>query len=115
MSKYEVVFYQNKAGKIPVLDFIKKLNTKDQAKIAWTLNLLSEHGKSLPLPYLKFLHGTKQLWELRPKNYRIFLSFLPESQLILLHGIIKKTNKTPPKDLELSITRLTDYKRRNSL
>jgi phage-related protein len=109
MSKFEIIFYQTLSGKNPILDFIKKLNSKDQAKIAWTIDLLAEHGRFLPLPYLKSLQNAGNLWELRPKNYRIFLSFLQKRNIILLHAIIKKTNKTPIKEITLSTKRLADY------
>lgn len=112
MSKFEVIFYQNRSRKIQILDFINKLTVKDKAKITWILKLLMQYGKSLSNPYLKFLRNSKNIWELRPKNYRIFLSFIEEKNIILLHIIVKKTNKTPKKDIELAQKRLDEYLRR---
>ena len=113
MSKYEIIFYQSKSGKNQILDFINKLMIKDKAKITWILELLIQHGKSLSHPYLKFLKNSQDIWELRPKNYRIFLSFIEEKNIILLHIIVKKTNKTPKKDIKLAQKRLNEYLRRN--
>ena len=113
MSKCEIIFYQTRSGKNPLLDFIKKLSSKDQAKIAWIIGLLAEHGRFLPLPYLKSLSNADNIYELRPKNYRIFLSFLQRKNVILLHAIIKKTNKTPQKELSLASKRLKDYLERS--
>ncbi len=108
MSKFEITFYLNRNGKNQVLDFINELPIKDQTKIFWTIDLLSMYGRSLKYPYLKYLQGSKNIWELRSKSYRIFLSFIKEKNIILLHIIIKKTNKTPKKDIELAEKRLND-------
>jgi phage-related protein len=44
--------------------------------------------------------------------FRIFY-FLPENnKVILLHGIVKKKQKTPQKELEIALDRMRDYLRR---
>jgi len=112
-----IVFYLQASGRSPVEEFIDALPEKDQAKIAWTIDLLTKHGMNLPQPYLKRLAGTKNLWELRiafgGKAYRIFLSPIPPKRNILLHAIVKKKQKTPTKDIETAENRLHDFLKRS--
>lgn len=46
----------------------------------------------------------RELWELRAKRVRIFL-LISGNTGIAVHGIIKKTQKTPRKDIELAESR----------
>ena len=54
------------------------------------------------------------LWEIRSeiKNgiSRVFFTFINE-EIILLHGIVKKTQKTPPKEIDVATERLKVFKR----
>ena len=106
---WKVVYYQTKRGKEIVKEFINSQPNKKRAKIIWMIKLLKEHGKVLPKTYLKRLTGSKNLWELRPGFYRIFLSFIQEKNILLIHAIIKKTQKTPKKDIKLVKKRLNEY------
>ena len=111
MNSWKIVFYRTARGKEPVSEFIRDLGKRDQGKIIWTVDLLKEHGTSLPAPYLKRLTRINKLWELRTKQYRIFLSFLPKKNIILIHAIKKKTAKTPKKDLQLAEQRLKEIEK----
>lgn len=64
---------------------------------------------ALGQPYLKQLTGVKKLWELRAERYRIFLTPLKQKNILLIHAIIKKTQKTPKKELKLAVKRLKEY------
>jgi len=70
------------------------------------LNGLSEeeYGQILPAKYLKRMAGTKELWELRAKRIRIFI-VISGNIGIAVHGIIKKSQKTPKQDIELAVKR----------
>jgi len=48
-------------------------------------------------PYLKYI--TDDIWELRPKKVRIFLSYLGDDKFILLNYFIKKTKRTPIREI----------------
>lgn len=73
-------------------------------KITSYLNLLSEYGIKIGEPYVKYL-GNK-LWELRPLKNRIIFFFFEGNTIILLHIFIKKTRKTPTKELEIAKSRM---------
>jgi len=109
MESWTVIFYQTLRGEEPVKEFIDKLEIKQQAKIYSHLGLLKQYGLNLPSTYLKKLSGTKKLWELRVGSWRIFLSPVAQKNILLIHMIIKKSNKTPKKDLKLSQNRLQDF------
>jgi phage-related protein len=109
---YEVIYYSEN-NKIPVLDFLKQLNPKDQAKILREIDLLTEFGFSLGMPHIKKMSGTKDLWELRIKqssnNFRIFYFYYKNNKFILLHGFLKKSQKTPIQEISIALKRRTKF------
>jgi len=79
--------------------FIEKLNEKEIAKTIRTIELLEEFGNSLGMPHSK--HIDDGLLELRirgKREIRIFYCF-NKTKAVLLHAFIKKTQKTPEKEL----------------
>lgn len=106
----DVKFYKTTDGYCPVLDFIDGLSGKAARKVTWTLSLLEEL-ESLPSTYFKKLVNTDGIWEVRVSSgsdiYRIFSFFAGNSVVILTHGLVKKTQKTPPGEIE----RAEAYKR----
>jgi len=109
LNKWQIIFYQTLRGDEPVKDFICGLSVKQQAKIYSHLDLLKEYGLNLSPTYLKKLAGTKRLWELKISSWRIFLSLFEQRNILLIHMIAKKTNKTPKRDLEICQKRLHDF------
>ena len=95
---YDIIYY-DKNGKCPVLDFLLSLPKKDQAKILREIDLLEEFGLSLGMPHIKQSSN----------NYRVFYFTLAEKKIVLLHGIKKKTQKTPKKELSIALTRKSDF------
>lgn len=115
---YEVEFYQKENGDIPVMDFLLSLQPKMRAKAFSEIELLKKHGSDLREPYVKPIKGDKNkgLYELRIKFSsdisRIFYFSFEKNTFILLNGFIKKSNKTPEKELEKAIKYKNDYERR---
>lgn len=119
---FDIEFYAMENGKQPVADFIKSLSPKESAKIIRDLDLLQEFGYNLHYPYVDTIKGEKYkgLLELRTKLasniFRIFYFVVicvdkeqQKHKAILLHGIQKKSNKTPKKDLEIALERMKNY------
>ena len=108
--KREVLFYQTDDGRCPVREFLDDLPGKTAQKIIWTLSLLEELD-SLPSIYFKKLVNTDDIWEVRVSlgsdAYRIFCFFAGNSIVVLTHGLNKKTQKTPFREIE----RAESYKR----
>jgi phage-related protein len=116
--EYTVELYEKVDGKTPVLEFILTLNPKQQAKIYREIDLLEKFGSDLHYPHVDSIKGDKYrgLRELRislgSNIFRIFF-FLPKNNLaILLHGIQKKKQKTPKKELDIALDRKDEYLRR---
>ena len=59
------------------------------------------------MPVTRHLDG--DIWELRPLNNRIFYAYYKDGKFILLHHFVKKTQKTPKKELEQAIRNYNDY------
>jgi len=119
--EYKIELYEKTDGKTPVLEFILSLEPKQQAKIYREIDLLEKFGNELHYPHVDTIKGKKYngLWELRiefaSNIFRIFY-FLPENnKVILLHGIVKKKQKTPKKELDTALDRMKEYLRREKL
>lgn len=116
---YNLEFYQKENGEIPVRDFLYSLSPKLRAKAFSDIELLKEMGNELREPYIKYMKGKKNqgLIELRIKFAhdiaRIFYFTYYNNTFVLLHGFIKKSMKTPEKELVKARNYMDDYKRRN--
>ena len=110
--------YEKSDNKIPVLDFILGLNPKQQAKIYREIDLLEKFGSDFHFPHVDSIKGDKYkgLLELRIELssdiFRIFFFLFNGNNAILLHGIVKKKQKTPSKELDVALERMKEYNRR---
>ena len=99
------VFWKEINDKEPVRDWLKSL-TKHQKKIIGEDIKTVEMGWPLGMPLVKNL--SKGIWEVRCnfKNGIARILFkMYENQMVLLHGFIKKSQKTPSKDLTIALKR----------
>ena len=98
-----IVFYETEAGKCPVRDFLDSLPGKAAKKVTWVLNLV-EDLEIVPSSYFKKLVGSGEIWECRiqygSNAYRIFCFFAEHKVVVLTHGIIKKSQKTPQDEIK---------------
>ena len=86
--------------------FIKSLEESTIAKVLRTIELLEEYGPQLAMPHSKKIENN--LFELRirgQQEIRIFYTF-HKSSAILLHGFVKKSEKTPKKEIKTALQRL---------
>jgi phage-related protein len=115
---WEIEFYQKENGEIPVEDFLLSLNPKLRAKAYSDILLLKKLGNNIREPFSAVIKGEryKGLFELRVKFStditRIFYFLYENNTFILLHGFVKKTNKTPERELEKALKYKLDYERR---
>lgn len=68
---------------------------------------LQEYGLSAIIPNVKKLSGTP-LWEIRilgQDNIRILYVTIEKNAILVLHGFIKKKQKTPPKEIKIALLR----------
>ena len=84
-------------------DFISSLDRSTYAKTLRTTDLLGKFGNHLRMPYSKSLGSN--IFELRvrgQKEVRLLYCFYNKKAFIL-HGFIKKTEKTPQKEILVAI------------
>ena len=117
---YEIDFYRDAKGNVPVKEYIIGLrktankNKNDRirlGKIDYYLQALERYGTTAGEPFVKFIEDG--IWELRPTNDRIFFFYWKDGKYILLHHFLKKTQKTPPREIEQAIRNRNDYLRRS--
>jgi len=86
--------------------FIKSLQKPTIAKLLRTIDLLEKFGQKLGLPHTKKI--STRLFELRvpgKQEVRIFYSF-HKSQIFLLHGFVKKSQKIPRREIRVALQKL---------
>ena len=103
-----VVFYRTISGAEPVREWLKALDREDRRRIGVDLKTV-QYGWPLGMPLVRKLEPG--LWETRSRLDRRtarILFTVSEQRMILLHGFIKKSQKTPPVDLNLARRRCRD-------
>lgn len=113
---FDVVYFKNEKGECPLLEYFQMLvNTgrvKDLAIIQAKINLLKDYGYELPkisTNHAKHIEG--KLYELRPGDNRILYFYYDQGTYVLLHAFMKKTNKTPPQEIEKAKNEIKEYER----
>lgn len=74
------------------------------------IELLSQQGTRAGQPYIKYLDA--EIWELRPLRDRILFVAWLDGSFVLLHHFVKKTQKTPKREIEKAKRELQDLKER---
>jgi phage-related protein len=86
--------------------FIESLPLAERAALRARIGFLSEVGNRAREPLSKSLGGG--LFELRARASRIFYCFKAGGTIVLLHGFIKKSQKTPGRELEVALKRMKE-------
>ena len=114
----KVFFYRDKNEKEPVAEYLEELaGKKDKdsrikaGKINDYIQYLEAEGTRAGEPYVKHLDG--EIWELRPLRDRILFAAWIGDRFILLHHFMKRTQKTPRREIEQAKRSLADYRERN--
>lgn len=86
--------------------FIKTLEKSTQSKVVRGIELIEQYGQNLGMPHVKKI--TASLYELRIRGQQEVRIFYAENhgRAILLHGFVKKTKKTPQREIETAQKRL---------
>ena len=111
---FQIEFYETEQGIQPAKEFLLSLDTKMRAKMVNTISILQDNGYALREPYSKYL--SEGIFELRARVgsdiTRVLYFFYIDSRIVLTNGFIKKTNKTPIKEIEKAKKYRTDYLKR---
>jgi len=64
-------------------------------------------------PFVKSIHGVRKLAEIRVRvssdSYRVFFFTHTGRKMVLLHGFVKKSQKTPAREIHIAQQRMQDY------
>ncbi|MDR2885143.1 MAG: type II toxin-antitoxin system RelE/ParE family toxin [Deferribacteraceae bacterium] len=114
---YKVYLYEDESGNSPIYDYIQDLSKRTDKSSRINLNKIREyvkylrlHGQAAGEPFIKHIDG--DIWELRPIRNRILFAAWSDNGFILLHHFIKKTQKTPAREIEQAKRNLKDIKER---
>jgi len=115
---HEIYFYEDRHGNSPVYDYIQSLSRRsdksnriNHGKMNDYIETLGIHGKAAGEPYIKHVEG--DIWELRPIRNRVFFASWEGDGFILLHHFVKKSQKTPSRELEQAKRNLADIRERS--
>jgi len=105
-KRIRAVFFCTAAGTEPVRDWLKGLSKKDRTLIGKDV-MKVEYGWPLGMPVCRPLgNGLYEIrTDLSSRRIARVLFFIYRNQMVLLHGFIKKDQKTPKKDLTLARNR----------
>ncbi len=94
--------------------WLKGLPDKDRRIIGLDIATV-EYGWPVGMPICRAITGRRGLWEIRSSlpggQIARVLFCIRRGQLVLLHGFVKKTNKTPDSDLDLAMKRKKEVDR----
>ena len=96
--------------------FILDLPPSLAAKYFRLTDLMLEFGSNLGMPHSRAM--SDGLFELRVKGQegitRVFYCTVVDKRILMLHGFIKKSQKTPAKELKVARSRLLEVKNNES-
>ncbi len=110
---HDIYFYKDRNGNEPVKEYLAELAAKKDKDSRIKLNKIRDYMKTLSVygtqagePYIKHLDG--EIWELRPLRDRILFVAWVNGSYVLLHQFMKKTQKTPAREIEKAKRELAD-------
>ena len=112
----EVLFYKTPGGKEPVREWMLQLDKDDRYIMGVDLKTV-EFGWPLGMPLVRSMKSHDGLWEVRSNisgnSIARVLFTVHGARMVLLHGFVKKTQKTPKSDLDLADDRMREVNRGN--
>lgn len=111
MANWNVIFFRSSSGREPARDFIESLPTEERAKVYGHVEILANKGVLLEKPFVDHIDG--KIWELRisitKREVRMLYFMTTGKTAVLLHGFVKKTQRTPRGEIEIAVRRMRQY------
>lgn len=106
LKRLPASFYGSDSGREPVREWLKGLELEDRKAIGEDIKDV-EFSWPIGMPLVRSLG--RELWEIRsslPRGRIARVLFCVEQgRMVLLHGFIKKSQRTPQRDIELAFKR----------
>ena len=113
---FSVEFYTKSNGEKPAWAFIESFDEKVQAKLLRGITLLENNGPELRRPHSAKLDD--KIFELRVQEasniYRVLYFFFVGKRIVMTHGFVKKTQKTPPNEIARAKYYMNDFFRQEA-
>ena len=110
VKRLPAVFYALPSGREPVREWLKGIDPEDRKRIGEDIKDV-EFSWPIGMPLCRSLGSG--LWEVRSDLARGRIArvifFVHASQMVLLHGFLKKTQRTPKSDLDLATRRMKEF------
>lgn len=104
--KLTVLFFRSPSGREPVREWLKSLPDEERKTIGDEIRAV-QFGWPVGMPLVRKMDDS--LWEVRvtlaDRIVRVLFTVLDDTA-VLLHGFVKKSNKTPSTDLETAKKRM---------
>jgi phage-related protein len=112
MKRLPARFYRSAGGREPVREWLKELPREDRRIVGEDIKDV-EFAWPLGMPLVRPLG--RELWEVRcsltgGRIARVIFC-VHEGEMILLHGFVKKTQKTPSQEIEVALKRMRGHER----
>lgn len=108
---WTIEFYIDERGESPVEEFLLGLDVRTKARLVWAFEQVRIRNLNAREPLVK--HLDRELWEVRQSSrgniYRVIYLFFRGRRIVLLHGFQKKTQRTPPREIELAARRRNSF------
>jgi phage-related protein len=108
-NRIPAIFFRSGSGSEPVREWLKTLPEAERHRIGEDIAYV-QYKWPIGKPRVDHIDGP--VWEVRSNlGNRIArtLFAIDEGRMILLHGFIKKTQKTPAADITLALKRLKEF------
>lgn len=109
---FSIEFYVAETNNIPAEKFLNALPMNVQSKFASLFVRLGDIGKIWNEQKFKHLTGTNHIFEFKVDQNRILCFFFFGKRVILTHGFLKKSAKTPGEEIIRAETYKKDFERR---
>lgn len=108
--RLKVLFYRTHSGNEPVREWLQKLSREEKKTIGEDIKTV-QFAWPLGMPLIRKLDA--DLWEVRSRLEnriaRVLFTIVNEN-MVLLHGFIKKAQKTPKADIKLAKKRASEVR-----
>lgn len=107
-KRLPAAFFENDAGRLPVREWLLDMSAEDRKVIGDDIRT-AEFGWPIGMPICRSMPGYPGLWEIRSnlsggRTARV-LFCIHDGRMVLLHGFMKTTQKTPPRELDVATAR----------
>ncbi|MBP9818224.1 type II toxin-antitoxin system RelE/ParE family toxin [Candidatus Shapirobacteria bacterium] len=109
----KIYFYKSNSGREIIINEIENLDKQSISRVRQAIRLFEEYGLSLiNTKWIKKINQQPAIYELRitgSKQIRLLFSEISSSEFIFLSIFVKKTQKTPQREIETAVHRLLEF------